>query len=178
MENSNVGNPVERCALPRSACPGARGWARPTTASVVPEVSEFSALMIARALLARAHTDGITAPVLAQRLAKKLEERVQPVISPSFPIRRPYFCAGCPHNTSTHARWLRDGRGRLPRHGTCLSQSCARALSVRWAVRRRAVDWCRALNVDHVFQNTGDGTYQHSGLLAILPCGRGRERTT
>jgi indolepyruvate ferredoxin oxidoreductase len=82
--------------------------------------------------------------------------------------RLPYFCAGCPHNTSTkvpegsHAQagigchfmasWMnRDTEGLIQMGG-------------------EGVDWvshAMFTKVPHVFQNLGDGTYYHSGYLAI-----------
>jgi len=82
--------------------------------------------------------------------------------------RVPYFCAGCPHNTSTKvpegsqaqagigchfmASWMdRDTQGLIQMGG-------------------EGVDWvshAMFTTVPHVFQNLGDGTYYHSGYLAI-----------
>lgn len=82
--------------------------------------------------------------------------------------RLPYFCAGCPHNISTkvpegsHAQagigchfmasWMhRDTEGLIQMGG-------------------EGVDWvshAMFTRVPHVFQNLGDGTYYHSGYLAI-----------
>jgi indolepyruvate ferredoxin oxidoreductase len=82
--------------------------------------------------------------------------------------RLPYFCAGCPHNTSTRvpegshaqagigchfmASWMnRDTEGLIQMGG-------------------EGVDWvshAMFTTVPHVFQNLGDGTYYHSGYLAI-----------
>jgi indolepyruvate ferredoxin oxidoreductase len=82
--------------------------------------------------------------------------------------RLPYFCAGCPHNTSTKvpegsralagigchfmANWMnRDTEGLIQMGG-------------------EGVDWvshAMFTRVPHVFQNLGDGTYYHSGYLAI-----------
>jgi len=82
--------------------------------------------------------------------------------------RVPYFCAGCPHNTSTRvpegsraqagigchfmASWMdRDTEGLIQMGG-------------------EGVDWvshARFTKIPHIFQNLGDGTYYHSGYLAI-----------
>ena len=83
--------------------------------------------------------------------------------------RVPYFCSGCPHNTSTkvpegsHAQagigchfmasWMPD------RPTTGLIQMGGEG--VDWAAHARFTD------TPHVFQNLGDGTYFHSGSLAI-----------
>jgi len=82
--------------------------------------------------------------------------------------RTPYFCSGCPHNTSTRvpegsralagigchfmATWMQ-------RDTTYLSQMGGEGVS--W------VGSSRFVGERHVFQNLGDGTYYHSGSLAI-----------
>ncbi len=82
--------------------------------------------------------------------------------------RQPYFCSGCPHNVSTRlpegsralagigchfmASWMnRDTAGLIQMGGE----------GVDWAAHSRFTD------EKHVFQNLGDGTYYHSGYLAI-----------
>ncbi len=119
-------------------------------------------------------------PVLADWLARHrpaLDRRamvadfVPPAPPPhgaGAPRRVPYFCSGCPHNTSTRvpegsraqagigchfmASWMdRDTEGLIQMGG-------------------EGVDWvshARFTRAPHVFQNLGDGTYFHSGFLAI-----------
>ncbi|MDH5538008.1 MAG: indolepyruvate ferredoxin oxidoreductase family protein [Rhizobacter sp.] len=82
--------------------------------------------------------------------------------------RLPYFCAGCPHNTST-----------LVPEGSTARAGIGCHFMVNWMGRETAgliqmggegVDWVSHsmfTKVPHVFQNLGDGTYYHSGYLAI-----------
>ncbi|HEY0295486.1 MAG TPA: indolepyruvate ferredoxin oxidoreductase family protein [Bordetella sp.] len=82
--------------------------------------------------------------------------------------RRPYFCSGCPHSTSTKvpegsqalagvgchymAAWMDRNTGGLTQMGG------------------EGVDWVGLapyVDMPHVFQNMGEGTYYHSGYLAI-----------
>ncbi|MCD0505048.1 indolepyruvate ferredoxin oxidoreductase family protein [Bordetella petrii] len=82
--------------------------------------------------------------------------------------RRPYFCSGCPHNSSTKvpegsqalagvgchymAAWMDRDTGGLTQMGG------------------EGVDWiglASYIDTPHVFQNMGEGTYYHSGYLAI-----------
>ncbi|MBD2783211.1 indolepyruvate ferredoxin oxidoreductase family protein [Xenorhabdus sp. DI] len=87
----------------------------------------------------------------------------------TLPKRTPYFCAGCPHSTSTR---LPDGSQAQPGIGCHVMAS--------WMDRNtgsgllpmggEGVDWIGHspfVNRSHVFQNLGDGTYFHSGHLAI-----------
>lgn len=82
--------------------------------------------------------------------------------------RLPYFCAGCPHNTST----------RVP-EGSRAQAGIGCHFMASWMDREtegliqmggEGVDWVshgRFTKVPHIFQNLGDGTYYHSGYLAI-----------
>ena len=82
--------------------------------------------------------------------------------------RVPYFCAGCTHNTST----------RVP-EGSRVLVGIGCHIMANWMERSTAgliqmggegVDWvshAMFTKVPHVFQNLGDGTYYHSGYLAI-----------
>ena len=82
--------------------------------------------------------------------------------------RLPYFCAGCPHNTST----------KVP-EGSRAQAGIGCHFMASWMDRDTAgliqmggegVDWVshsQFTKVPHVFQNLGDGTYYHSGYLAI-----------
>ena len=82
--------------------------------------------------------------------------------------RLPYFCAGCPHNTST----------RLP-EGSRAYAGIGCHIMALWMDRETSgythmggegANWVGEAPFstrDHVFQNIGDGTYNHSGLLAV-----------
>jgi indolepyruvate ferredoxin oxidoreductase len=82
--------------------------------------------------------------------------------------RIPYFCSGCPHNTST----------RVPEGSRALAGIGCHYMAL-WMDRNTAtfthmgaegVTWVGQApftNEQHVFANLGDGTYFHSGILAI-----------
>ncbi|MGZ5215016.1 MAG: indolepyruvate ferredoxin oxidoreductase family protein, partial [Caldimonas sp.] len=82
--------------------------------------------------------------------------------------RQPYFCAGCPHNTSTK---VPEGSHAQPGIGchfmaTWMDRETAGLIQMGG----EGVDWvshAMFTSVPHVFQNLGDGTYYHSGYLAI-----------
>ena len=83
-------------------------------------------------------------------------------------VRIPYFCSGCPHNTST----------RVP-EGSRAYAGIGCHYMAQWMERKtlgftqmggEGANWIGEApfsNRDHVFQNLGDGTYNHSGYLAI-----------
>jgi len=82
--------------------------------------------------------------------------------------RMPYFCSGCPHNTST----------RVP-EGSRAYAGIGCHYMAQWMERKtlgftqmggEGANWIGEAPFskrDHVFQNLGDGTYNHSGYLAI-----------
>jgi indolepyruvate ferredoxin oxidoreductase len=84
------------------------------------------------------------------------------------PVKRsPYFCSGCPHNTST----------KPPEGGRALAGIGCHIMAM-WMDRAETftqmggegVTWVGEApftTENHVFANLGDGTYFHSGLLAI-----------
>ncbi len=82
--------------------------------------------------------------------------------------RIPHFCSGCPHNTST----------RIPEGSRAITGiSCAylvehmerdnEGFSQMGSEGATWVGESVFSNTDHVFQNMGDGTYIHSGILSI-----------
>ena len=82
--------------------------------------------------------------------------------------RQPYFCSGCPHNSSTK---VPEGSRALAGIG-CHFMAISMERDTEGLIQMGAegVDWVAAsrfTNEKHVFQNLGDGTYFHSGLLAI-----------
>jgi indolepyruvate ferredoxin oxidoreductase len=82
--------------------------------------------------------------------------------------RLPYFCSGCPHNTSTR---VPEGSRALAGIGCHFMASwMERETSGLIQMGAEGVDWAahsRFTSEKHVFQNLGDGTYYHSGYLAI-----------
>ncbi|RZV45885.1 MAG: pyruvate ferredoxin oxidoreductase, partial [Sphingomonadaceae bacterium] len=133
---------------------------------LVPWTGELSPLQLAGILANRldAEFPGLG---LSERAAR-LRSEDAPIIEIAGAARTPYFCSGCPHNTSTRvpegsealagigchfmANWMdRDTGGLIQMGGE----------GVNWITRAR-------FNGNrHVFQNLGDGTFYHSGSLAI-----------
>ncbi len=82
--------------------------------------------------------------------------------------RMPYFCAGCPHNTSTKVPKGSRAQPGIGCHfmATWMDRDTAGLIQMGG----EGVDWVshsQFTKVPHVFQNLGDGTYYHSGYLAI-----------
>ncbi|MEO7403254.1 MAG: indolepyruvate ferredoxin oxidoreductase family protein, partial [Burkholderiales bacterium] len=83
-------------------------------------------------------------------------------------IRQPYFCSGCPHNSSTKVPEGSRALAGIGCHFMALWMD--RNTSTFSHMGGEGVAWCGQApftNDKHVFANIGDGTYFHSGLMAI-----------
>ena len=85
--------------------------------------------------------------------------------------RTPYFCSGCPHNSSTR---VPDGSRAVSGIGChFMSQWMDRNTATFTQMGGEGTPWIGQAafsNAEHIFANLGDGTYYHSGLLAIRAC--------
>ena len=82
--------------------------------------------------------------------------------------RTPYFCSGCPHNTST--KIPENSRAITGISCAYLVQSMERNNQGFTQMGSEGASWVGESvfsNRDHIFQNIGDGTYIHSGILSI-----------
>ncbi len=120
------------------------------------------------------------APALIRWLAPKLPELKLQEQLPKFckaellsnaadaVKRTPYFCSGCPHNTSTK---VPEGSRALAGIGCHFMATWMKRDTVNLTqMGGEGVTWVAAsrfVGEKHVFQNLGDGTYYHSGYLAI-----------
>ena len=129
------------------------------------------AVEIGRRLLARAGDAALAAQVAAHVAARVAE--LEAILSggdsePAAMERTPYFCPGCPHNTSTR---VPDGSRALAGIGChYLAQFMDRSTARYTHMGGEGASWIgesRFSKRGHVFQNIGDGTYFHSGLLSI-----------
>ncbi len=134
---------------------------------ILPSTSELTPAMIAMAIAARL-SRFFTSETIVSRL-QWIEEKERELAAPraNFP-RAAHYCSGCPHNSSTVVPEGSRALGGIGCH-----------YMVTWMDRRtdtftqmggEGTTWCgQAPFTDekHVFQNLGDGTYFHSGSLAI-----------
>jgi indolepyruvate ferredoxin oxidoreductase len=82
--------------------------------------------------------------------------------------RAPYFCAGCPHNTSTRVPEGSSAQAGIGCH--FMASWMDRGTQGLIQMGGEGVDWvshAMFTRTPHIFQNLGDGTYYHSGYLAI-----------
>jgi indolepyruvate ferredoxin oxidoreductase len=82
--------------------------------------------------------------------------------------RTPYFCSGCPHNTSTRVPEGMRAYAGIGCH--YMAQFMDRATEGYTHMGGEGANWIGEAPFskrNHVFQNLGDGTYNHSGILAL-----------
>jgi indolepyruvate ferredoxin oxidoreductase len=148
-----------------------RSGGQPAGTWLLPAHYEHSPAMVARAIGQRLEKLGMTQALGSQfreRLAF-LDFKEKLLAKPRVTaIRQPYFCSGCPHNTST----------RVPEGSRATAGIGCHFMAV-WMNRNTAtfthmgaegVPWVGQApftNEKHIFANLGDGTYYHSGILAI-----------
>ncbi|MQY05840.1 indolepyruvate ferredoxin oxidoreductase family protein [Actinomadura macrotermitis] len=125
---------------------------------------------------------GLDADRLTRALAKPLAERLgeervdlrHPVLRPRKPqinllsaSRTPYFCSGCPHNRSTT---VPDGSIAASGIGCHIMSAFMDRSIGTLQMGGEGAAWVGAQpfsGTPHMFQNLGDGTFFHSGSLAI-----------
>ncbi len=166
-------------------------WAMPQGQWLLPGLYELSPALIAKAIAARLLNPGEMRERLAARFGKsasdfdvlpadiraRIESRMAVILAKESAlaqphetvVRTPTFCSGCPHNTSTH---VPEGSRAVAGIGC--------HYMVTWMPERRTetftqmggegVPWIGQAPFTgerHIFANLGDGTYFHSGYLAI-----------
>ena len=136
-------------------------------ASLLAAYGEFSsadiALVLARRLAPLIRSDEVFARAAA------LEARVAATQgATAAAVRKPYYCSGCPHNTSTK---VIDGSRALAGIGChYMATFMDRSTDTFSQMGGEGVQWVGQApftSEAHVFANLGDGTYFHSGLMAI-----------
>jgi indolepyruvate ferredoxin oxidoreductase len=130
-------------------------------------------------------TGSLTADVILPRLRARLELRLSPDrLAPApaplgdrrlIPLsinRTPYFCSGCPHNTSTRAPEGALVGGGIGCHTMVMLMDEGRFGHIVGvtAMGNEGAQWfgmAPFVDEPHLFQNIGDGTLFHSGMLAV-----------
>ncbi|MEM9901374.1 MAG: indolepyruvate ferredoxin oxidoreductase family protein [Pseudomonadota bacterium] len=94
--------------------------------------------------------------------------RAQPHGGETVMARRPWFCSGCPHNTSIQLPEGARAGGGIGCHTMALWME--RGTEGYTHMGAEGASWIGESAFSkrkHVFQNLGDGTYNHSGLMAL-----------
>ena len=105
---------------------------------------------------------------LSARVAKLKEAQRVLAETQDVAVRSPYFCSGCPHNSSTVVPEGSRAYAGIGCH--FMVQWMDRSTSGFTQMGGEGANWIGEAPFStrgHVFQNLGDGTYNHSGYMAI-----------
>ncbi|CAN5271846.1 indolepyruvate ferredoxin oxidoreductase family protein [soil metagenome] len=134
---------------------------------ILPSTNELTPARIAR-VIAKRLSRFFTSELITERLdflSAKEKELALP--RANFP-RAAHYCSGCPHNTSTTVPEGSRALGGIGCHYMVTWMD--RSTDTFTQMGGEGVTWCGQApftEEKHVFQNLGDGTYFHSGSLAI-----------
>ncbi|API59403.1 indolepyruvate ferredoxin oxidoreductase [Tardibacter chloracetimidivorans] len=155
-------------AVPDALRPALSGKTTPEGRPLLPEYGELSAANVALALADRLEAAGLLdAPLREARERVSAELAQARGVGPT--ARAPMFCSGCPHNRSTRVPEGSEALGGIGCHGMAM---WIPELRTRPSTHMggEGGSWLGIAPFGgprHIFQNMGDGTYAHSGLLAI-----------
>ena len=132
-------------------------------AQAIPNFGETTPELVAQ-VLARAAREsdpdcGLNAP----------ETQAKPLANRPAPVRSPGFCAGCPHNRSTRVPEGSRALAGIGCHTMAMLVNPLQTTTVSHMGGEGAM-WLGQqpfTRQSHVFANIGDGTYAHSGVLAV-----------
>ncbi len=133
-------------------------------APLVPDTGELSPAAVEQALRRWLLA---AAPELATTLRKGAPPQL--AVAATALARTPSFCSGCPHSTSTVLPEGSVAGGGIGCHGMAAWMPSRRTLLFTH-MGGEGANWVGIApftHTPHIFQNLGDGTYFHSGLLAI-----------
>ena len=150
-------------------------WSQPNPSDnwLLRAKADLTPAIIAKAIAKRLKKLGVPADIAARMDARLAHHRGQgacarPIGATGGAERQPWFCSGCPHNTST----------RVPEGSLAMAGIGCHYMAV-WMDRAtvgftqmggEGVPWVGQAPFTkrpHMFANLGDGTYYHSGFLAI-----------
>lgn len=135
--------------------------------SLLPNLSELTPAMIAR-VIAKRLAPIYTSEQIESRLAF-LAAKEKALAAPKHTtVRTPHFCSGCPHNTSTKLPEGSRAQGGIGCH--YMTQWMDRNTDTFTQMGGEGATWIGQApftDTPHIFQNLGDGTYFHSGQLAL-----------
>ncbi|OFZ92602.1 MAG: indolepyruvate ferredoxin oxidoreductase [Betaproteobacteria bacterium RIFCSPLOWO2_02_67_12] len=148
-----------------------RADGKPAGTWLLPAHYEHSPALVAQAIasrLARLGMDRLLGSAFRERLAF-LEFKEKALARPRVTaLRQPYFCSGCPHNTSTRVPEGSRATAGIGCHFMAVWMNRSTATFTHMGAEGAPwIGQAPFTEEKHIFANLGDGTYYHSGLLAI-----------
>ncbi len=135
---------------------------------LLPNISELTPAMVALVIAERIKRF-YSSETMDKRVAW-IEQKEASLAIPRESVERvPHFCSGCPHNTSTRVPEGSRAMGGIGCHymATWMPDRETHTFSQMGGEGAAWIGQAQFTDTKHVFQNIGDGTYFHSGVLAI-----------
>lgn len=148
---------------------GGGEWSVPRGAWLLPPNLDLSPAIIAKAIAKRLEKHDLPSEIrerIRSRIAliTRKENQFISVVAE----RKPWFCSGCPHNTSTRVpEGSRAVAGIGCHYMTIWMDRQTQTFSQMGGEGAAWIGQKSFTNEKHIFSNLGDGTYFHSGILAI-----------
>ncbi len=145
--------------------PGVIGSADAEGAPLVPVAGELTAGALA----------GPLRRVLGARVELAAPPAPRPVLELLPVVRTPYFCSGCPHNRSTIVPEGAVAGGGIGCHAMVAliphrPESEVSSITQMGGEGAQWIGQSPFTTAGHMYQNIGDGTFAHSGQLAVQAC--------
>ena len=139
-----------------------------TGEDLLPNTGELTPATVALAIASRLQRF-FSSPTLENRV-RWIKDKERSLAQPAETVERtPHFCSGCPHNTSTAVPAGSLALGGIGCHymATWMPDRHTQTFSQMGGEGATWIGQAPFTETQHVFQNLGDGTYFHSGVLAI-----------
>ncbi|MDE8654002.1 indolepyruvate ferredoxin oxidoreductase family protein [Novosphingobium album (ex Liu et al. 2023)] len=171
---------IARIFYGRADAPALSGKTAPDGTRLLAEIGVLDPGTVRRALVQRLATLGLLPEEAAARDAALREMEGGARLLALTAIRPAYFCSGCPHNTSTLVPEGSAAMGATGCHGLAHYMPERHTMQTV-SMGQEGMPWVAAqsfVDTPHMFQNLGDGTYTHSGLLTIRAAVAAKSRVT
>jgi indolepyruvate ferredoxin oxidoreductase len=146
--------------------PKISGKETPDGSPLLSSIGQLKPLNIALAIASRLDALGLSDTRLEQHVAQ-CEQKLN-LHTSTTNARSPFFCSGCPHNRSTK---VPEGSHTMIGTGChAIALFCRPDTISPMQMGGEGTNWIGLspfTKTPHIFQNLGDGTYYHSGLMAI-----------
>jgi indolepyruvate ferredoxin oxidoreductase len=160
---------LAQCFYGSANAPVITGKHEPGGAVLLSEIGVLDPGTVRRALARRLDALGLLGDEARARNERLLDLEGETKALELTAIRAAYFCSGCPHNTSTLVPEGSTAMGATGCHGLAHFMPERNTMQTV-SMGQEGMPWIGAqsfVETPHMFQNLGDGTYTHSGLLSI-----------
>ncbi|WP_068089054.1 indolepyruvate ferredoxin oxidoreductase family protein [Novosphingobium rosa] len=157
-------------AAPADQRPDLAGKRSLQGSALLPEVGELNPAIIRKGLMAVLRELGLADQAVEAAWQHFARLEADAVLYGGGRVRPPFYCAGCPHNTSTKVPEGSQAMAAVGCQGLAAYVMPERNTMLPVNMGGEGMPWLAVgplVEREHMFQNMGDGTYSHSGILSI-----------